>query len=94
MTSVADGSIAAIRCEADFLRQVHRAQLLRVALKPVAWLDSKCLCVNSVSTAALASARKARLASRAGEKKPGAKARFVGARRARSSGCYALFSCS
>ena len=29
------GSIAAIRCEADFLRQVLRAQLLRVALQPV-----------------------------------------------------------
>ena len=29
------GSIAAIRCEADFLLQVHRTQPFRVALQPV-----------------------------------------------------------
>ena len=41
------GSIAAIRCEADFLRQVHRTQLLRVTRQPVVRIDSKVFCVNS-----------------------------------------------
>ena len=49
-----------------------------------------CASIHSVSTAVLASVRKARLTRRAAEKKPGPKARFFGARRARSSGCHAL----
>ena len=85
---VASGSIAAIRCAADFLRQVHHTQILRVALQPVAWLDSKCLCLISFSLdggAYVGSQGKARMLC---QRKTGAKARFVSARRERSSGCH------
>ena len=46
--------------------------------------------LSDAALTALASARKAWRASRACEKKPGAKARFVGPRRAHSSGCHAF----
>ena len=43
-----------------------------------------------VTNPEVSSVRKARGARRAGEKKPGAKARFIGPRRTRSGGCHAL----